>query len=154
MSEPSPTASTIIRFAERLEEETVSFYEKLAAAHPQAKETFLAFAKEAAASRTLVSRTYQETVSDAIETGFSFEGLNLAEYTTEDAIRKDLSYRDALKAALAREQKAERFYAEAAERSQSLLATVPRAFHRIAETRRRRKEGIEAMLNTLRTPSG
>jgi hypothetical protein len=38
------------------------------------------------------------------------------------------------------------FYLEVAERSESLLATIPRAFRRVAKKRNKRKARLERML--------
>jgi len=149
MERPSLTASAIISFAEKLEDEASRFYEELADAYAQGRETFLAFAKEAKRSKELVSRTYRETVSDAFETGFSFEALNLADYMLEKAPDEGLSYADALKAAIRLEEKAVRFYSDIAARSQSLLATIPRAFRKVAETRNSRVKRLKAFLASL-----
>ncbi|MEM2905142.1 MAG: hypothetical protein QW587_05320 [Candidatus Bathyarchaeia archaeon] len=141
------TASTLISFAEKLEEDASRFYERLADAYLQGRETFLAFAEAAKRSRALISRTYQETVSDAIETGFSFEDLDLNEYAAEAVVSRDWSYVEALKAALELEEKAARFYSDVAERSRSLLATMPRAFVKIAQERAERGQKLARLLS-------
>ena len=51
-----------------------------------------------------------------------------------------------LEAALAIEEEAATLYAQIAEQAQSLLATIPRAFSRVAKKRRARKEVLKAML--------
>ena len=56
-----------------------------------------------------------------------------------------LSLAEALGMAIGLEEKAVAFYEEVAERSQSLLATIPGAFRRVAKRRRRRKAALEAM---------
>jgi len=150
MTRPGFTASTIINFAEKLEEDASRFYEQLASAFPQGRETFLAFAREAKKSRALISRTYQETISDAIETGFSFEDLDLNRYAAEATVTGDWSYPDALRAAMKLEQEAARFYLELASRSQSLLATIPRAFTRVAQARRDRAQKLSSALSALK----
>ena len=47
--------------------------------------------------------------------------------------------------AIALEETAIAFYQDVAEASESLLATIPRAFKRVARTRRRRKDKLQAL---------
>lgn len=72
-------------------------------------------------------------------------GLNLRDYAFEKTLPAGASYAEALKKALALEEKAQKFYLDVAERSQALLATIPRAFRRVAETRGKRKAELRAM---------
>ncbi|MCK4925853.1 hypothetical protein KAS10_00695, partial [Candidatus Aerophobetes bacterium] len=74
------TASQIISFAKELEDKAAKLYQELAARYPEAKEVFLSFAKENKKNEIVVQRTYNEVVTDAIETGFSFEGLEADPY--------------------------------------------------------------------------
>jgi uncharacterized damage-inducible protein DinB len=142
------TASAIISFSKELEEDTRRFYEEMAEAYPQGREAFLAFAKEAQKGWALISRTYQETVSDAMETGFSFEGLDLTYYQAEKDMRAK-GYVEALKKALKLEEAAVRFYSDVAERASSFLATMPKAFRKVAEMREARRKRIQALLDNL-----
>lgn len=151
MEERKMTTSAIISFAERLENESSEFYAKLAEMAKQDKEVFVAFAKEGRKNRNLIVRTYQETISDALEACFSFESLNLNEYSTETAITQETNYLHALEMALDLEQNASKFYTDLAECSTSLLATIPRAFKRVAETRKNRIPKLQEILDRLRT---
>jgi rubrerythrin len=146
MEDVHVTTSTIISFSDRLEEGSAKFYEELAARFAEHQDTFLAWAKDSRKNKVLVTRTYQETITDALEAGFCFEGLNLRDYAFEKTLPAGASYAEALKKALALEEKAQKFYLDVAERSQALLATIPRAFRRVAETRGRRKTGLQAMM--------
>ena len=149
MEEPNVTASAIISFAEKLEDESSKFYDKLAERYMEGKETFLSFVKESTKNKVLVIRTYQETISDALEACFSFKGLNLSDYLTETKLTEGVSYSDALKMAIQLEEKASKFYSDAAERSKSLLATIPRAFRKVAERRNNRKLKLKSLLKSL-----
>lgn len=149
MEEPNVTASAIISFAEKLEDESSKFYNKLAERYTEGKETFLSFVKESTKNKVLVIRTYQETISDALEACFSFKGLNLSDYLTETKLTEGVSYSDALKMAIQLEEKASKFYSDAAERSKSLLATIPRAFRKVAERRNNRKLKLKSLLKSL-----
>ena len=149
MEEPT-TASAIISFAKKLEDNSSKFYEDLAERYAEGGETFLAFAKESKKSKVLVTRTYQETITDAIEACFSFRGLNLRECLAETTLTEGMSYSDALKMAIELEEKASKFYLDAAEQSKSLLATIPRAFRKVAEGRNNRKLKLKSILDSLR----
>jgi rubrerythrin len=149
MDSLSVTTAAIISFSEKLEDDSSTFYEALAERWPEQKDTFLAFAKEGGKNKTQVVRTYQETISDALEASYSFEGLDLAAYAVETKPRKDATYAEALKMALALEDKACAFYVDVAERSEALLATIPRAFKRVAKKREQRKSKLEALLENV-----
>ena len=138
MEEPNVTASAIISFAERLEDASSRFYEELAEKYAQGKETFLSFSKESRKNKVLVIRTYQENITDALEACF-IKGLNLSDYLAETTLTEGMSYSDALKAAIELEEKASKFYSDAAELSKSLLATIPMTFRKVAERRNNRK---------------
>ena len=143
------TASAIISFAEKLEDSSSTFYEELAERWAESKEKFLIFAKEGRKNKTLVVRTYRETVSDALETGFSFEGLDLRHYAVETTLAEDAGYSEALGIAIELEEKACKFYLDVAERSESLLATIPRAFKRAAKIRGKRKLELQSLLKSV-----
>lgn len=144
-----PTASAVISFTEKLEDYSSKFYEQLAEIYTENKEIFLAFSKESRKNKVLVIRTYQETITDALEACFAFKGLNLNDYTVETTLTEDTSYSDALKIAVKLEQNASKFYLDIAERSKSLLATIPRAFRKVAERRSNRKLKLKSLLENL-----
>ncbi len=147
MSEQT-TCSAIISFAEKLEGNSSKFYEELAEKYTEDKEIFLAFAKESRKNKVLVTRTYQETITDALEA--CFIQINLSNYLAETTLKEGMSYLDALKIAMELEEKASKFYLDIAERSESLLATIPRAFRKVAERRNNRKLKLNLLLDKLR----
>jgi rubrerythrin len=147
--ETSATASEVISFAEKLEGNSSMFYQELAKKYVEGRDMFLSFAKESIDNKTLVSRTYQETITDAIEACFSFRGLNLNNYSSRTALEKDASYSDALRVAIELEEKACSFWMDATEHSKSLLATIPRVFRKVAERRSNRISKMNAVLESL-----
>ncbi len=147
MSEQT-TCSAIISFAEKLEGNSSKFYDELAEKYTEDKEIFLAFAKESRKNKVLVTRTYQETITDALEA--CFIQINLSDYLTEPTLKEGMKYLDALKTAIELEEKAIRFYFDAAKRSESLLATIPRAFGKVAERRNNRKLKLKSLLDKIR----
>jgi rubrerythrin len=145
MSEGSVTTATIISFCEALEDRSAAFYEALAERWPGERELFLEFAQDSRKNRTQVVRTYQETISDALEASYSFEGMNLDHFAIDTALSPGASYADGLERAMAVEERAVAYYEEAAERSESLLATIPRAFRRVAKNRTKRMAKLQSL---------
>lgn len=139
------TASGIISFAENLEDRLVAFYQKMSDRWKEGEETFQRFVKQGDKNKTLVRRTYQETITDMLEACFSFEGLDLGEYELDASLPEDMSYSEALEKATELEEKARKFYLEVAERSESLLATIPMAFHRVAKMRAKHERKLESL---------
>jgi hypothetical protein len=149
MTQRKMTASAIISFVERLETESSAFYDKIADMASEDKEVFKDFAREGRKNQNLMVRTYRETISDALEACFSFEDLDLSAYVVETTIAQKTTYAQALELALHLEKNASKFYGDLAECSASLLATIPRAFKRVAETRKKRIPVVQRILNQL-----
>jgi rubrerythrin len=147
MENSTLTASAIMSFTEKLEDDSSAFYEKLAKRFDEGKEAFLSLAKDSKKNKTHLVRTYQETISDALEAMFSFEGLELPDYDFETALTEGTSFKEALELALEIEEKTSKLYSQIAEQGQSLLATIPRAFSRVAKKRRAQKEILQSMLD-------
>jgi hypothetical protein len=146
MSAPSQiTASTIISFCTDLEARSEAFYNALSARFAEQSTAFSRMARDCAKSSTQVTRTYQETVTDALETGFAFAGISLADYEIDAELPAEADLPQAVGQALALEETAITFYQAVAASSESLLATIPRAFRRVAKTRRRRREKLETL---------
>lgn len=139
------TASAIISFTKELEDSSSAFYEGLAERWTGNEETFLAFAKDGKRNKMLVTRTYQETITDALEACFSFAGLDLRDYAVETTLAEDASYAEALRIAIELEERACAFYLDVADRSESLLATIPRAFRRVVKKRSERKLELQSL---------
>lgn len=148
MEELGATASAVISFSEKLEESSSRFYEKLAATYPAHKDLFDSFARDGRKNRTLLVRTYQETVTDALETGYSFKGLELRSFVPDEQLQEGTGLKSALESAVALEKEAARFYTDISERSKTLLSTIPAAFKKVAENRRGRIQKLEALSST------
>ncbi len=145
MDSLSATAAAIITFSEELEDKSSAFYAALAERWPEHGETFRAFAKDGGKHKTWIVRTYQETISDALEASYAFEGMSLADYAVETDLPEDVSFAAAVQMALALEEKACTFYREVAARSESLLATIPMAFKRVVRKREKRRKKLESI---------
>jgi len=146
MANTGVTASRIIGRAEELEEHSQAFYEELAGRFPDYREMFLAFAKQCTKNRVSLVRTYRETVSDALEMGFSFEGLDLDSYQTDTTLGESVAFADAVEKAVTLEKQATAFYESVAEHSRSLLATIPMAFKTAAKKRKQNWRKLQSLL--------
>jgi len=147
MAEGALTAAAVVGFCKELEDESSAFYDELAERWAENRELFQAFSKEGEKNKTWVVRTYQETISDALEASYAFQGMDLEDHRVETALAEGVGYADALKIALALEEKACEVYLEVAERSESLLATIPMAFKRVAKKRSKRKAKLQSLLD-------
>ena len=128
------TASAVISFARKLEEDGIKLYEGLAQKYPQDREALLAFARENKRNVVQVERAYYGVITDAIEGCFSFK-IEPEQYRFETELGEDVSYSDALSQAINMEDRTIKFYSDAAEQSKSLLADVPRIFTMVAKKR-------------------
>jgi len=139
------TASEVISFAKKLENESASFYEDLAQRYTKYKDELLFFAKENGRNIVQIERAYYGVISDAIEGCFAFD-IESDEYTFKTELAGKASYSDILNRAAEIEKKVMKFYSDAAEQSKSLLADVPRAFTLIAKKRGNRESKLKLLL--------
>jgi rubrerythrin len=139
------TCSGAISLSRELENESAKFYQELSKRFEKDKDLFLTFAKENAKYVTQIERAYYGVITDAIEGCFAFN-LNPEDYQVKASPSKDASYSNALKEALAMEEKILKFYQVAAEQSKHLMADVPRSFTLVAKKRNERLAKVEALL--------
>ena len=142
MNEGPVTASAVVRYATELEDASAAFYRALAARFPGLRQTYEGFADECVKSALQIQRTYQEAVTDALETGFAFPGLRLKANALDVDLPEGVSREAAVARALALEERALAFYEEAGEQAASLLGAIGRAFKRAARVRRRRRDTL------------
>jgi len=140
------TAAEVLTLAKKLESESAKFYENLAQRYTEGKEISLSFAKENSKYIVQVERAYYEVITDAIEGCFSFEGIDTDNYSIETELLEGTSYSDALRMAIALEEKIIKFYLDTAKVSKSLMADVPRAFEMIAKKRNERIPKLRSLL--------
>lgn len=148
MQGASLTASAIITFAETLEEDSAKFYERLASKHLQNADLFLSFSKQCKSDKKLIVLTYRETITDALEACFSFEGvvlpeISLAEIGTETTFSQDLMI------AIEFERIAVSFYTNMLNCSKALLSTISKSFEKVSERREKRRQQMETLLDNL-----
>lgn len=134
----SPTASSVISFVVKLEEDSATFYDELSRRWPSAGETLVSFSKQNRKNKAVVQRAYYGVISDALEGCFAFTDLDTEDYLIDTILSPDESYMDSLQKAIEIEKRIIAFYIDAARPAKSLLADVPRAFERIASKRNER----------------
>jgi hypothetical protein len=145
MAQRTITAAVVVSLSGRIEDGSAAFYEELAKRFPQHSDLFAGYARDCAASKLTIERTYQETITDALEAGYAFEGLVIDESISTPQLAAGAGLAEALATAEALEERAAAFYLDVADRSQALLATIPGAFRRVVKTRARRKVALAAL---------
>lgn len=139
------TASSVISFAKKLEEDSARFYENLAQRRTKDREILLSFAQENRKNIVQIERTYYGVISDALEGCFAFK-INPDMYMLKTEQVDNADYPDALNQAVKIEEKLIEFYSDAAEQSKSLLADIPRIFTIVAKKRGSRIPRLESLL--------
>jgi hypothetical protein len=139
------TASEVISFARRLENESAELYERLSRKYAEDEAVFLSFAEENRKNIAQVERAYYGVISDAIEGCFAFN-IEADDYIFEATLAQNAQYSDALDKAIKIEEKISKFYSDAAEQSQSLLADIPRNFVIVANKRNKRIPKLKSLV--------
>ena len=145
MADQTITAAAVISFSQQLEDGSGSFYEELARRFPEQSEVFLGYARDCAKNKVTITRTYQETITDAIEACYAFEGLTLGDPMFGLALKPEASLAESLIVAITLEEQAAAFYLQVADCSQALLATIPGAFRKVARNRNKRKQELQSL---------
>jgi len=142
----SPTASEVISFAVKLEEDSGNFYEELARRWANDRETWNSFSAQNRKNKTAIQRAYYGVISDALEGCFAFAELDTDNYPINTELPLKLGYTDSLRRALEMENMIIAFYLDAARASRSLLADVPIVFERTARKRNERQLKFKELL--------
>ena len=139
------TASETLSFIRELEEKAARFYEDLARMFPENGENFLSFAKENRKYNKQIQMAYQSVITDAIEGCYAFD-LEPGNYTFDTHLPQDADLAEAVKRALAIEDKIIGCYNDGADQSMSLLADVPRNFKIVVRKRNSRLEKLKTLV--------
>ena len=139
------TASEVISFAKKLENESAKFYQDLSLKYDKDEEVFLSLVKENGKNVVQIERAYYGVITDAIEGCFAFD-INPDEYAFNTELAEKASYSDALAKAVEIEEKIIKFYSDAAEQSKSLMADVPRSFTMVARKRSNRIPKLKSLV--------
>jgi rubrerythrin len=130
-----------------MEDDITRFYQTLATrdTFSRSQQTFHTFAQESQKHKKRVLRTYREIVSDALETSFSFTGIKTEDYIMDTELPPDITYEKALTKAEIIEEISAKFCTTAEQQSQSLLASIPQAFQRIAKRKIERSQILQTL---------
>jgi len=135
------TTSETISFIRQVEEACASFYESLKSEVPE----FSNFPKENKGFVTLLQRTYQSVITDAIEGCYAFN-LETDEYQIDLSKPQTMAKSELIKKALEIEKKVRQLYQVSASQSKDLMADVPRVLNLIAKKRETRISSLEKLL--------
>jgi hypothetical protein len=139
------TASAVISFCRKLEEDCAKLYESLAQRYTRDEHTFLSFAKENRRNIVDIERAYYGVISDALESCFSFD-IDTDNLTFNTGLSGDTDYSDVLGEVASMENKIIEFYLDAAEHGKALMADLPRIFQRLAKKRDERKAKLISLI--------
>ena len=137
------TASSVISLARELEETSARFYEGLAGQYPASEEMFTGYAKENRKFIKQFETAYYGVITDALEGCFAFK-IKPDQYELNVDAGSGQNINEATDRAIQIEDTMWRFYTDAAEQSQSLMADVPRVFSLIAKKIVVRKQQLES----------
>lgn len=141
------TASSVINYIASLEARSADWYRDHGRRQPDLEPLFTAFVAENQKFVKRLKKAYYSGITDALETNFSFQGLDaIVEIpeTTDSAAPKDL-----LRQSLAMEKNIQSFYLHAADLSRDLLADLPRAMERVGRERDKRLGVLQAKFQQL-----
>lgn len=139
------TTSEVISFTKQLQNESARFYEALAEKYPHDQDILLTFAGEDKRYTIEIERAYVSVITDAIEGCFAFD-IETDGYILETSLPPNASYSDALAKAVGIEETMIKFYSDAVQQSQSLMADVPRTFKLVAKKRDARRNKLNSRL--------
>jgi hypothetical protein len=140
------TAAAVISHLANLEEASAEFYERWAPRLPRFEECLRALARENRKNGVRIQRAYYNSVTDALETAFSFPEFK-AEIELPDP-GPAATPSEVLLEALRLENEIQACYERAAASSRLLLADVSRVMGRLAQCRPHRLEEIQSALQS------
>lgn len=138
------TASSVINYIVTIESASADFYGQSAAAYSELQNALEKLAKENKKYGKRIKKAYYSAVTDALETNFSFKGLEATVVLPETGECESAAHLQIQ--AIALEKSIQSFYLEAADQSKGLLADVPKAIMRLAKERDKRIKTLETEL--------
>jgi len=138
------TAASVINYISKIETDCADLYNRCAVKYPDYREFFESMAKENKKFGTRIKKAYYSSVTDALETNFSFRGLNAGIDIPQTESSESVA--DQLTACLKLEADIQAFYGQAADLSKGLLDDVNRVMQRLAGARDRRWKALHARL--------
>jgi len=131
------TAAQVVGLARRLARQSAEFYAGLAETDVDHRDQFQAYSCQDSRSTKQIEQAYRYVVSDALETGFSFD-LEADDYTLQLALGRAAGLAAQIGQAKKVEEMIIRFFRDAASQSESLMADIPQLFRTLASKRIRR----------------
>lgn len=143
------TASAVVSYTTKLEEDSGKLYEELAQKYPEAKNIFLSLVKENKMNKQSIERTYYGIISDKLEACF-IKILNTDDYSIEVKIPKEAGYKEALQKAIEIEEKIKKFLIDASDAIGGLVPDVSWIFSRIGKKREDRINKLKSLLEKVK----
>ena len=140
------TTSELISLCREIEEDGARFYENLAERYPDGGETWLSFAKENRKNIVQIERVYYGMITDALEGCFAFN-IDPDKYDFQTELLPGESYTDVLNKSIDMENEIKKFYSDAAEQSNLLMADIPRALVMLSKKRDSRVSFLKSLLD-------
>ena len=137
------TASSVINYIASLEARSADWYRDQGRRQPAFEKLFTAFEAENKKFFKRLKKAYYSGITDALETNFSFQGLDAVVEIPE--ITESADPKDLLRQSLAMEKSILR----AADLSRDLLADLPRAMDRVGRERDKRLGVLQAKFQKL-----
>jgi len=139
------TASAAVSFAKQLEEESAEMYEQVGNTFPAWNEAIWTFMRENTRNASSIDRAYFNVVSDALDTGFAFGGVDADDYALL-TVPEGTHQSHVLDVLVANENRIIAYYNAVGDSSRNLMADLPRAFDRVAVKHGRRLEILKGLL--------
>jgi hypothetical protein len=143
------TASAVVSYATKLEEESAKLYEEIAQKHPENKNIFLSLAKENKINKQSIERAYYSVISDKLEACF-IKTLNTDNYSIEIKLPEKADYSTALSKAVEIEEKIQKFLIDASNAIGALVPDVSWTFSRIGKKREERINKLKSLLTKVK----
>jgi hypothetical protein len=141
------TASSFIRFYNELEDEVIGFYEKLLEDQrfSEYHDVFSSFIEESNWHKDLITRSYREVITDAMEAAFPLKSLDEEDYEVKTGSVNEQAVSDVLNDAIQVEGACRQFCLDACDSLSGLLADVPEEFTLVAEKKSLRIEKLKSL---------
>lgn len=138
------TASSVINYISKFETDSADFYNRSAVNYSDCGDLFKSLAKENKKFGKRIKKAYYNSVTDALETNFSFQGLQAGVEIPETESSQSVA--DQLSVCLKLEKDIQAFYVQAADLSKGLLDDVNRVMQRLAGARDKRRDELSSRL--------
>lgn len=145
------TFGALLRFAMELEEQCLTAYQETSenADETRIKETFRNLAEQNKKSRLQLERLYQDNIFSDMDVGVQepIPGLNRSDYLDENGALSDASSSHLLTMAIHLEERAQKFYLDAALQCKAQRPSVTRTLDKLASEKSERKNMLESLDN-------